>query len=100
MAVASLVVTPIGTGSPSVSKYVAEVHKVIEEKGIKYQLTPADTILEGEIDEIFDVVKNIYEHMFKIGLKRISVHIHMDERTDKKLSMKGKVSAVREKLNG
>lgn len=99
MAVASLVVTPLGTGSPSVSKYVAEVQKVIKEKGIKYQLTPTDTVLEGEIDEILDTVKSIYKHMFEIGLKRVSMHIHIDERVDKKLSMKGKVNSVREKLN-
>ncbi|MCD6132927.1 MAG: MTH1187 family thiamine-binding protein [Deltaproteobacteria bacterium] len=99
MAVASLVVTPLGTGSPSVSKYVAEVHKVIKEKGIKHQLTPADTVLEGEIDEIFETVKAIYKHMFEIGLKRVSMHIHIDERIDKKLSMEGKVGSVKEKLN-
>lgn len=30
MAVAEIVITPLGTGSPSLSKYVAKVHKVLE----------------------------------------------------------------------
>lgn len=41
MAIAEVTIAPLGTGSPSVSRYVAECHKVLaQEKGLKYQLTP------------------------------------------------------------
>ncbi|NMC75779.1 MAG: MTH1187 family thiamine-binding protein, partial [Candidatus Methanofastidiosa archaeon] len=46
---------PIGTGT-SLSRYVAKVIKNLEKSGIKYQLTPMGTIVEGEWEEISDLI--------------------------------------------
>ncbi|RLE00057.1 MAG: thiamine-binding protein, partial [Aquificota bacterium] len=51
MAVAEVTVVPLGTGSPSLSVYVAKALKILEQSGLKYQLTPMGTIIEGDPKE-------------------------------------------------
>jgi len=48
MAIAEVTVIPIGTGSTSLSAYVAELHRVLEKQtGITFTLTSMSTIIEG-----------------------------------------------------
>ena len=48
MAVVFLTITPLGTGSPSVSRYVAGVEKILRATSLTHQLTAMGTIIEGE----------------------------------------------------
>ncbi len=98
MAVAEVVITPLGTGSPSLSAYVAKVHGVLRESGLKYQLTPMGTIIEGPVDEIFAVTRRMHEVLFAEGVKRVVTSLRIDDRRDKELTMEGKVRAVEEKM--
>jgi uncharacterized protein (TIGR00106 family) len=93
---------PLGTGSTSLSAYVADVEKVLAKykDSIKSQLTPMSTILEGDLDEILKVVREMHEAPFLKGAKRVSTRIGIDDRRDKKASMEAKVKAVKEKLGG
>ncbi len=99
MAMAEVTVVPMGTGSPSLSKYVAEVLKLVKESGIKYQLTPMGTILEGDLDEIFSLVRLMHEVPFSNeGIKRVVTTLKIDDRRDKPLTMESKVKAVTSKM--
>lgn len=89
---------PIGTKTPSVSKYVAEALKVLEKEGIKYELTSMGTIVEGDLDKILDLVKKMHETVFDKEVQRVVTIIKIDDRRDKPLSMEGKVKSVRDKL--
>ncbi|HOU32332.1 MAG TPA: MTH1187 family thiamine-binding protein [Synergistaceae bacterium] len=96
--VAELVVSPLGTGSPSISAYVADVERLLETFALKRLLTPMGTILEGELDEVLRAVRAVHEAPFARGALRVSTSLRIDERRDKTLSMEGKVRAVEEKL--
>ncbi|RKZ08978.1 thiamine-binding protein [bacterium] len=99
MAVVSVSVVPIGTGSTSVSPYVARCQEVLEgEEGIKFQLTPMATIIEGELDAVLDVIKKLHNVPFDEGAKRVLTTIIVDDRKDKPISMQGKLDSVRSKL--
>jgi len=99
MAVCSISVVPIGTGSTSVSPYVARCHEVLEGTvGVKYQLTPMATILEGDLERLLEVVAELHRVPFDEGARRVLTTVVIDDRTDKPLSMKGKVESVEEKL--
>lgn len=101
MAVVEVTIIPLGTGSPSVSSYVAACHKVLEQaQHIKYQLTPMATVLEGELGHILEVVRRMHEVPFNAGALRVSTTIRIDDRRDKELTMEGKIQAVRNKLSG
>jgi len=98
MPLANVTVIPLGTESPSLSKYIAECVKEIEKSGIKHTLTPFGSVLEGDLDQIFNVIKKIHEVPFKLGVQRVATLINIDDRRDKKATANGKIKSVMEKL--
>ncbi|MCU0277116.1 MAG: MTH1187 family thiamine-binding protein [Acidobacteria bacterium] len=97
--VAEVTVVPLGTGSASLSGYVAEIERVLKAfPRLKSMLTPMSTILEGEMDEVVEAVKAMHEAPFRMGAMRVSTTLRIDDRRDKKITMAGKLNAVREKL--
>jgi len=99
MAVVEVAVAPIGTETPSLSRYVAECESVLEKyKDLKHKLTPMATVIEGDLTRILEAIKEMHKVPFKLGAKRVLTHITIDERTDKKLTMEGKIEAVEKKM--
>ncbi|MHB1397298.1 MAG: MTH1187 family thiamine-binding protein [Trichloromonadaceae bacterium] len=98
MAVVEISVTPLGVGV-GVSAYVAGCLQILRKSGLKHQLTPMGTIIEGELDDIFAVVRQMVESPFVAGALRVSTLIKIDDRRDQPThSMAGKVQSVMEKL--
>lgn len=98
-AIVEVTIVPLGTGSTSLSSYVAQVEKVLENHvGIKRLLTPMSTILEGDLDQILNVIREMHEVPFQNGAFRVSTRISIDDRRDKEASMQKKLDAVNEKL--
>ncbi|MBI3585096.1 MAG: MTH1187 family thiamine-binding protein [Nitrospinae bacterium] len=89
--------SPLGKGE-SVSKYVARSLDIIDKSGLKYRLNPMGTVIEGEWDEVFNVVKKCYERMKK-DCHRISVTIKVDYRKGKESRIQKKVNSVEKKLH-
>ena len=100
MVIASLTVTPVGTETPSLSQYVAECVRVLNEAGLKHTLTPMGSVLEGPLDEILEVVKKVHEIPFSQGVKRVSTRLTIDDRRDKKATAQGKLDSVEKRLKG
>lgn len=98
MPLANVTVIPLGTKDPSLSKYIAECVKEIENSNIKHTLTPFGSVLEGDLDHIFEVVKKIHEIPFKMGVMRVATLINIDDRRDKKASAEQKLQSVKKKL--
>lgn len=98
MAIVDVAVIPIGTDTPSVSRYVASVQKVLkkyEETGkIRFQLTPMNTIIEGELPVLFEVIQAMHEVPFQEGIQRVATTIRIDDRRDKTQKMEEKVAKV------
>ncbi|WP_462412214.1 MTH1187 family thiamine-binding protein [Neobacillus sp. Marseille-QA0830] len=103
MAIVDVTVIPVGTESPSVSQYVANVQKVLqdyEQKGkIRYQLTPMNTIVEGELPILFEVIQAMHEVPFSEGVKRVCTSIRIDDRRDVNRTMEYKVDKVHSLLS-
>ena len=96
--VAEVTVVPLGTASPSLSSYVAEVEKALKDfPRLKSMLTPMSTILEGEMDDVLEAVKAMHEAPFRLGALRVSTTLRIEDRRDKAATMAGKLAAVREK---
>jgi uncharacterized protein (TIGR00106 family) len=88
--------SPLGKGE-SVGKYVARSLDIIDKSGVDYRLNPMGTVLEGEWDEVFGVVKQCYERMKK-DCGRISCSIKVDYRKAAKGRLSGKVASVEKRL--
>ena len=101
MAVVSVSVVPVGTGSTSVSAYVARCQEVLgAREGIEYQLTPMATIIEGDLETLLAVVAELHVVPFEKGAQRVLTTIMIDDRRDKETTMAGKLESVRRKLGG
>ena len=100
MAIVDITVIPVGTATPSVSEYVAEIHQFLQkyEGQIKYQLTPMSTLIEGDLKELLEVVQQLHELPFQKGVQRVCTNIRIDERRDKEHSMEKKLKSVQAKL--
>lgn len=95
-----ITIIPIGTKSTSLSKYIAKAEEVLlKEKGIKTEITAMGTIVEAEsLEKLFKIAQKMHKKVFDLGVKRVITKIEIDERRDKKISIQGKVKAVKEKL--
>ncbi len=100
MAIIDISVVPVGTQSPSVSRYVAGAVKILKnEPGIKYQLTPMNTVIEGDLTHLLDLAQRMHESAFDAGVERVVTTLRIDDRRDKPLTMNGKIEAVKKKLD-
>ncbi|KPL18564.1 MAG: hypothetical protein AMJ92_07295 [candidate division Zixibacteria bacterium SM23_81] len=101
MPVCQVTVVPLGTGTPSLSAYVADCQRVLARYAdLSFQLTPMATVIEGDLNRILEVVKEMHEVPFRRGVHRVSTTLVIDDRRDKPLTMQGKVDSVEEKLAG
>lgn len=99
MAIAEVTVIPIGTGSTSLSAYVAEMQHVLErQEGIVFELTSMGTIIEGPLNHIFSAINALHEAPFQQGAQRVSTSVKIDDRRDKPSSSEQKLRSVKEKL--
>jgi uncharacterized protein (TIGR00106 family) len=99
MAMVEITVLPVGTPTPSVSRFVAGAVKILQrEPGIKYELTAMGTIVEGEREHLLSLANRMHLSAFEAGAVRVVTTIKIDERLDKPLTIKGKIKAVQEKL--
>ncbi|MED5017897.1 MTH1187 family thiamine-binding protein [Paenibacillus chibensis] len=99
MAIAEVTVIPVGTGTTSLSSYVAEMQNVLaEQQGISYQLTSMSTIIEGELGAVWKAISALHEAPFLSGAQRVSTSVKIDDRRDKPSSSEQKLQSVRSKL--
>lgn len=80
---------PIGTGV-SISPYLANAIKVVDKSGLDYRVGPMGTVVEGDWDEIFGLIKKCHRLMMK-DADRVITTISVDDRKDK--PSRGRITA-------
>lgn len=99
MAIVEVSVIPLGTGTPSLSRYVAQVVKVLQdEKDIKYELTSMGTIIEGDLERLLTLTRKMHQAAFDAGAMRVVTVAKIDERRDKISSMSSKIESLKAAL--
>ncbi len=98
MAIAAVSISPVGVGV-SVSRYVSAALRVVRTQDrVRYRLDPMFTTLEGEISDIFDLVRRMQDAVFEAGAQRVGTVIKIDDRRDRDVRMEDKVRVVKESL--
>ncbi len=90
-----ITIVPLGTNSPSLSKYVRISYEEIKKSGLKFQLTPMGTCITGDFKSVSELVERIHDKFAALGIERISTHIKIDDRRDKKITFESKIKAVK-----
>jgi len=89
-------IVPIGKGS-SLSSEIAEVLKIVDESGLNYKLHAMGTILEGDWDEIFRLIKKCHKTLLRSS-DRIVTTITIDDRKGYTDRITNKVKSIERKL--
>jgi len=98
MAIVMINVIPLGTGNSSVSQYVARAVKILEKEKVSYEATPMGTALEGDLDDILPICRKMHEAVFSDEIGRVYTVMSIDDRRDKKGTMRGKMEALNKEL--
>lgn len=99
MAIVAVSIAPAASDT-SVSLYVAEAIRVLEaQEAVRWELSSMFTTLEGDLDDIFSLIRAMQEAVFAKGAVRVATVIKIDDRRDKNATMAGKVASVRTSLD-
>ncbi|MCA9121701.1 MAG: MTH1187 family thiamine-binding protein [Planctomycetales bacterium] len=90
-------IAPLEKGT-SVSEYVARSLKIIDASGLDYRLHAMGTIVEGELDQVLEVLRDCMKAM-AADCDRITCTAKMDYRRGHSGRLATKVESVVEKLD-
>lgn len=90
---------PLGTGI-SLSPYIAECQRILQQLGLKHQLHAYGTNIEGEWESVMDAIKRCHVRVHEMGAPRINSTIKLGTRIDQQQSMEDKISSVERQLAG
>lgn len=91
-ALVSIQIIPKTPNGESVIPYVDAAIAVIHESGVKYQVNPLETTMEGQLSHLLSIVKKMNEKMIELGCQgalsqvKISYNpsgVSMDQLTEK-----------------
>jgi uncharacterized protein (TIGR00106 family) len=85
-------ITPMVEGD--MRPFVDAAIQEIENAGLKYEVGPVGTTIEGEIDHVLMAIKNAHEAALEKGADRVVTEIRIDEKKGG-LTMEGELSGYR-----
>lgn len=94
--IAEFSLVPIGKGE-ELGELVAKIVDIVDVSGLPYQLTAMGTLVEGEWDDIMELIKECHFKMRQYS-SRVLTLISIDDRENAKSRLKGKVNEVEEIL--
>ncbi|HAR36038.1 MAG TPA: hypothetical protein DCR87_03880 [Acidobacteria bacterium] len=94
MVIAEFSIFPTSEGS-SVSRYVKEVIKVIENSGLRSETGAMSTTIEApDLTSILKVVSECHRVLLEMGARRIHIDLKVDHRLDKEATIDSKLRAL------
>ena len=95
MIIAQLSIAPLGKGT-SVSNYVKIVTETLKKEQVKFQTNAMATVIETQdLTTLFTVVQKAHLAVAAAGAERIITELKIDDRRDKKATMKSKLNSVK-----
>ena len=82
----------------SVSPWVSRILQIIDNSGVSYKLTPMGTVLEGEWDEVMEVVSACYKEL-ENDCNRIALNLKADARRGGESRSTSKIEKIQSLLN-
>lgn len=74
-------IIPVGTDSTSFSSEVINAVSKLKGKELHYDVTPTSTIIEGDLEQLWQVAKEIHQEAISSGPNRIITNIRSEEHT-------------------
>jgi len=94
MIIAEFAIFPTSEGV-SVSSYVKEALRVIENSGLKHETGGMSTTIEApDMKTLLKLIEKTHEAVVRMGVKRIHIDLRVDHRLDKEATIDSKLKAV------
>ncbi|MCE4048515.1 MULTISPECIES: thiamine-binding protein [Bacillaceae] len=74
-ALISVQIIPKTKNGENVIPYVDEAIKIIQDSGVKYEVHPLETTMEGDMDELFQIISSMNKKMTDIGSSNVITQI-------------------------
>lgn len=83
MVIADVAVMPLRpyAGEEEMYKVVDACIQEIQKSGLKHEIGAMSTTIEGEFEEVFDLLKVIHRIPFNLGCERVITTARIDEKT-------------------
>lgn len=91
-ALVSIQILPKTKNNEDVIPYVDRAIEIIDASNVKYQVNPLETTMEGDLDELFAIIKKMNEAMLEMGspsvISQVKIYFNpsgasMDKLTEK-----------------
>jgi uncharacterized protein (TIGR00106 family) len=74
--------------------YIAACEGVLSEAGLKIQLHPNRTAIEGEWEPVFAAIEACHQAGHAMGCPHVSITVKINTRTDQDQTLEDKVASV------
>ena len=91
-----LTIIPVG-GDSHTSDVLAEVLKLIDESGLRYELTPSATCIEGDWEEVMAVVRLCHERV-RARCSHVVTNIKIEDEAGATNKLTANVASVEDKV--
>jgi len=78
-----IAVYPLGTSGGSISREVSRIFEILDKCPLTYEITPMGTLIEGPLDDLFILARELHEAVAGDDISRIVTVIRIDDRRDR-----------------
>jgi uncharacterized protein (TIGR00106 family) len=80
MVVAEFSITPLG--EDELKPFVDAAVREVEKSGLRYEVDAMATTVEGNLEDILDVIKNAHTAVKSMGVERVILEVRIDDRSE------------------
>ncbi|MEG2789445.1 MAG: MTH1187 family thiamine-binding protein [Romboutsia sp.] len=82
MVIVDIAVVPLRPykGEEEMYKVVDKCIEIIQSSGLKYEIGANSTTIEGNFDDVFEIVKKVHKLPFELGCERVITTVRVDEK--------------------
>ena len=92
------IISVVPLGQEALSKDVSTVIDIIDKSGIDYKLTAMGTIVEGNADDVWRLIRRCHEQM-RSSHNRVHTQITIDDREAEEGAIRSKVDDIEKHLS-
>ncbi|BCR92512.1 thiamine-binding protein [Aspergillus chevalieri] len=97
--IADFSLIPIGAQNVSFAQQIADIQRLMQQSGLKYQMHATGTTIEGPWDQVSQIIGFAHTLIHQQGIVRIQTDIRITTRTDKVQPMESNYASVERALS-
>jgi len=89
-------IVPVGERE-GLSQFVSQIIEMVDQSGLDYRLNPMGTVVEGDWNEVFDLIKRCHDRMRHFS-SRVITYVSIDDRDGAVNRITGKIESVEKEI--